>query len=186
MKNREAGKLGRQTPASIDVPLGEARVLESHHAAGFEMELDHWAFHKICWVAVGQGQLEFPGSSTATPRNDFLVLPADWPHRFIDDPNEPLTLVIICVDQALTAAGSALKPIWSDVLAPPLPAAVAVSPLVVMVVNPVPPSEKVKTRAALAGCAAKRDRDKARMRCGIFVFMSLVVVCSIIFFDHLL
>ena len=116
MKNQEAEKLVRQTPAPIEVPKGQVRVLESHHAAGFEMELDHWAFHKICWVAVGQGQLEFSGSSTHIQRNDFLVLPADWPHRFVDDPNEPLTLVIICVDQRLTAAGSALKPIWSATL----------------------------------------------------------------------
>ena len=116
MENREAKKLVRQTPAPIEVPMGQVRVLESHHAAGFEMELDHWAFHKICWVAVGQGELEFSGSSTDIQRNDFLVLPADWPHRFVDDPNEPLTLVMICVDQALTATGSALNSIWASTL----------------------------------------------------------------------
>lgn len=112
----KTGELRRQTAARIDVPAGQVRVLESHHAAGFEMDLGTWSFHKICWVAVGRGQLESSGHSTEIQRNDFLLLPADWPHRFIDDPHESLTLVIICVDHALTAAGSPLKPIWTEAL----------------------------------------------------------------------
>ena len=54
-------------------------------------------------------------------------------------------------------APAALKPISSRYAAPPLPAAVAVSPLTVMVVTPAPPSAKVKIRSALADCAAKRN-----------------------------
>ncbi len=106
----------RRSPAEIEVPPGEVRVLESHHAAGFEMEEGRWPFHKICWVAVGRGQLDASGDTTDLQRNDFLVLPADWLHCFIDDPREPLTLVMLCVDHALTAAGSALRPVWSGAL----------------------------------------------------------------------
>lgn len=116
MSNSERAKLRRHTPVSIDVPTGQVRVLESHHAVGFEMEQDRWQFHKICWVAVGRGQLAFSGSSVDIQRNDYLVLPADWPHSFIDDPGEPLTLVMVCIDKELTAAGSGLEPIWSEAL----------------------------------------------------------------------
>lgn len=116
MEYQKTGKLRRQTAARIKVPAGQVRALESHHAAGFEMDLGIWSFHKICWVAVGRGQLEFAGHSTEIQRNDFLLLPADCPHRFIDDPHESLTLVMICVDHTLTAAGFPLKPIWTEAL----------------------------------------------------------------------
>ena len=89
--------LRRRRPASIEVPEGQVRVLESHHAPEFSMELGVWPFHKIAWVAVGRGNLEGPDVSFDIQRNDFLLLPGNWPHRFVDHPNEPLTLVILCV-----------------------------------------------------------------------------------------
>jgi|TARA_B100000497_G_scaffold127840_1_gene171309 AraC-like DNA-binding protein/mannose-6-phosphate isomerase-like protein (cupin superfamily) len=116
MEHKKTGKLRRQTAARIEVPAGQVRVLESHHAAGFEMKLGTWPFHKICWVAVGRGQLEFSGHSTEIQRNDFLLLPANCQHRFIDDPHESLTLVMVCVNHELTAAGSALRPMWTEAL----------------------------------------------------------------------
>lgn len=109
--------LRRKTIADINVLDGQVRMLESHHAAGFKMKLGKWSFHKICWVAVGRGQLEFSGHSTELQRNDFLLLPANWSHRFVDDPHESLTLVMVCIDHALTATGSALKPVWEQALA---------------------------------------------------------------------
>ena len=116
MEYQKTGKLRRQTAARIEVPPRQVRVLESHHAAGFEMDLGTWSFHKICWVAVGRGHLEFSGGSTHIQRNDFLLLPADWPHRFVDDPHDSLTLVMVCVDQELTAPNSSLKPTWTEAL----------------------------------------------------------------------
>ncbi|MFM8717206.1 MAG: helix-turn-helix domain-containing protein [Spartobacteria bacterium] len=88
----------RLSPAEIDVPAGEVRVIESHHAAGFEMGMGVWPFHKICSVAVGRGRLESDGRATDLRRGDFLLLPAGLRHRFVDEPGDPLTLVILCLD----------------------------------------------------------------------------------------
>ncbi len=97
MQDRKEGLLRRTGPARIDVPEGQVRVLESHHAVDFEMELSTWPFHKICWIAVGTGRLESPSGLVPIGTSDFLLLPAGWPHRFIDNPREPLTLVILCI-----------------------------------------------------------------------------------------
>jgi len=97
MRIHERENLRRTEPARIDVPEGQVRVLESHHAKGFEMALSAWPFHKICWVAVGRGLLEYTGGSSPIQADDFLFLPANWPHRFVDDWSEPLTLVVICI-----------------------------------------------------------------------------------------
>jgi AraC-like DNA-binding protein len=86
-------------PAEIDLPEDAVRVLESHHAADFEMERGVWPFYKICWVAVGRGVLDSESGRAMIGRDDFLLLPAGWSHRFIDDPGEPLTLVILCLSK---------------------------------------------------------------------------------------
>lgn len=97
MSKNHHGQLRRQEPARIDLPDGQVRVLESHHAVDFEMEIGAWPFHKICWVAVGSGRLEHETGFSRIRRDDFLLLPAGWPHRFVDDPGHPLTLVILCI-----------------------------------------------------------------------------------------
>ena len=99
------GELRRQAPAGVHVPEGAVRVLESHHAADFEMEFGSWPFHKICWVAVGRGILEWTGGRISIGPDDFLLLPADWTHRFIDNPGEPLTLVILCLSKTHLGEG---------------------------------------------------------------------------------
>ena len=98
MKRSHLSATRRISPAEVDVPPGELRVIESHHAAGFEMGMGVWPFHKICWVAVGRGRLEFAGEAIELQRDDFLLLPAGVKHRFVDEPGDPLTLVILCLD----------------------------------------------------------------------------------------
>jgi AraC-like DNA-binding protein len=89
----------RQEPARIEVPAGQVRVLESHHASDFQMVLDKWPFHKLCWVAIGRGMLESAERRVAIRQDDFLLLPANWEHRFVDQLSEPLTLVILCISK---------------------------------------------------------------------------------------
>jgi AraC family L-rhamnose operon regulatory protein RhaS len=116
IKSRQS--LLRKEPASVEVPEGEVRVLESHHAADFEMPLNEWPFHKVCWVAVGRGSLETPSGSVPIRANDFLLLPADWPHRFVDDFREPLTLVILCISRKCLVDGycGQLQSLWTSAL----------------------------------------------------------------------
>ncbi len=93
----------RQAPARIVVPRGQVRVLESHHAIDFQMALDAWPFHKICWVAIGLGHLETEERKVAIQAGDFLLLPAARAHRFIDKLGEPLTLVLLCISEQYLA-----------------------------------------------------------------------------------
>jgi AraC family L-rhamnose operon regulatory protein RhaS len=90
----------RKTPAEVMLAEGEVRILESHHDAEFSMSMESWPFHKIAWVAMGAGRLEFKGGSQELMRDDFVVLPADSVHRFVDAPREPLTLVLFCISPA--------------------------------------------------------------------------------------
>lgn len=108
----------RRSPAQIEVPDGQVRILESHHAEGFEMPLGTWPFHKVCWVSVGRGMLESAGSRCALEPHSFLLLPAGWAHRFIDDPRKPLTLVILCISGKLPALGgrTKLRELWCRTL----------------------------------------------------------------------
>lgn len=112
------GGLRRRRPASVDLPEGKVRVLESHHAVDFEMELGDWPFHKICWVAVGTGHLEHGTGATRIQPDDFLLLPAGWAHRFVDHPGDPLTLVILCLSPNLLEqeAGLEIQEFWETAL----------------------------------------------------------------------
>ncbi|HKJ91247.1 MAG TPA: hypothetical protein VJ960_08965, partial [Oceanipulchritudo sp.] len=118
MPDKHTGGLRRRDPATIDLPEGKVRVLESHHAADFEMETGAWPFHKICWVAVGSGQLESGKGLSPLSRDDFLLLPASWPHRFIDSPENPLTLVILCLSPAYLSRDPEghLEVFWEEAL----------------------------------------------------------------------
>lgn len=89
----------RQKPARIEVPAGQVRVLESHHASDFQMTLGKWPFYKLCWVATGKGTLESAERLVPIRQDDFLLLPANWAHRFVDQSSEPLTLVILCISE---------------------------------------------------------------------------------------
>jgi len=87
----------RRSPAEVDLADGEVCIVESHHSAEFTMDLDTWPFHKIAWVAMGKGTLEFGPNRRELQRNDFVVLPSGTQHRFIDEPRSPLTLVLLCI-----------------------------------------------------------------------------------------
>ena len=107
----------RITPAEVRLDPGEVRVIESHHGAGFSMQMDSWPFHKFCWVAVGRGRLEHRTGAEEINRGNFLLLPAGWAHRFLDDPRAPLTLVIFCIsDEFLSSSPSSrLEDLWRQV-----------------------------------------------------------------------
>jgi AraC-like DNA-binding protein len=97
----------RRRPVDVVLPPTGVFVLESHHARTFHMEMGSWAFHKLCWVPVGQGSLGLPGADVPIVKDDVLILRAGTSHRFVDDPADPLTLLIACVSPAvLDPAGS--------------------------------------------------------------------------------
>ena len=97
MRAKNEGILRRKAPVRIDVPDGQVRALESHHASDFTMESEAWPFHKACWVAVGRGVIQYSEETVDIQKDDFLLIPADTVHRFVDAPPEPLTLIMLCI-----------------------------------------------------------------------------------------
>ena len=107
----------RAAPASVLIPDFGLYVLESHHASGFEMAMGQWPFHKVCWVPMGAGRLERPGGALTIQRDDVFIIPEALEHRFVDDPSDPMTLVIACFGSKVAPATTALGRAFSRVQA---------------------------------------------------------------------
>jgi len=90
----------RGQPIEVNVPPFGIALVESHHSTTFHMEMGQWPFDKLCWIAVGRGQVEIPDASYAIEQHDLLLLPEGTQHRFRDDPTDPLTLIIVCFSRA--------------------------------------------------------------------------------------
>ena len=118
MNPSESDFLRRKVPARIAVPEGEVRVLESHHAGDFRMDVSEWPFHKVCWVAVGRGLIETTAEAIPIQADDFLLLPAGLAHRFVDDSSEPLTLVVLCISRKFISGpgNGKLLDLWESTL----------------------------------------------------------------------
>jgi AraC-like DNA-binding protein len=85
------------SPLTVKLPDHGFLVLESHHSADFTMPEDSWPFHKLCMVGAGKGRIEHRGTRYPLKAGALVLLPSKLPHRFVDDPNDPLTLVLFCV-----------------------------------------------------------------------------------------
>ena len=107
--------LRRATPATVVLPEYGLYVLESHHASGFEMAMGDWPFHKVCWVPMGRGILETGVGSVPIRRDDVLVIPERVEHRFVDEPTEPMTLVMVCFGAEVTSPSTALGRVFARV-----------------------------------------------------------------------
>lgn len=104
MGSDNEGLIRRRSPAVVEVPATQVRAFESHHTADFEMKSGSWPFHKFCWVAVGNGSIQYSGNEVVIQKDDFVLIPAEQLHRFVDDPNSPLTLVVLCVSADCTTS----------------------------------------------------------------------------------
>lgn len=116
-RNSSSETLPRRRRSPADVILSERglTIIESHHAETFHMEMDRWPFHKICWVPVGRGLLDLPRGSVPIRRNDVLLLPSGTPHRFVDQPDEPLTLVIACFSEVFIRQNPPLASVFDRI-----------------------------------------------------------------------
>jgi AraC-like DNA-binding protein len=89
----------RSRPAYHQLPERGILVFESHHSSTFSMPAERRPFHKIIWIAVGHGFLEYENSRVTLSRDELLFLPAGQVHRFIDDHSAPMTLVMVYLSQ---------------------------------------------------------------------------------------
>lgn len=107
-KGREP-ELRRSSPAYPSLPECGILVFESHHSANFSMEVKRFPFHKLCWIPVGRGALEFGSSRLLLGKDELLLIPAENEHRFVDNPTAPLTLVFAHFSDTVVKENQALQ-----------------------------------------------------------------------------
>lgn len=101
--------LRRSRPAYRPLPESGILVFESHHSSTFSMEFKRFDYHKLCWIPVGHGALEFGSSRLPLGKDELLFVPAGDEHRFVDNPTAPLTLVIASFSEQCVQENKALQ-----------------------------------------------------------------------------
>ena len=127
MTHEQTGRepiLRRSHPAYHQLPESGILVFESHHSSTFSMELRRFDFHKLCWIPVGHGALEFGSSRLPLGKDELLLIPAGDQHRFVDNPTSPMTLLFAFFSEQVVRENKALQLILPELynrFPPPYP-----------------------------------------------------------------
>ena len=105
----------RESPAEVSLPAFGIYMVESYHSAKFKMPMGHWPFHKLCWVPMGKGALGLNGATVPVYRDDVFLIPASVEHQFIDNPTEPMTLIMACFSPEISTESTALAEVFARV-----------------------------------------------------------------------
>jgi len=89
-------KRRRKRPHKIHIDDRGIYIFESRHSPDFEMELVAQDFHHIYVVREGRGLIETAEEKVPIREHQMLHVPAHVAHRPVDNPEDPLTLVILC------------------------------------------------------------------------------------------
>jgi AraC-like DNA-binding protein len=95
------------SPRAVDFPPHGLFALESPHSAHFHMPEQAWPFHKLCWIAAGKGSVCSGTREQPVGMGDVFWAPKEMPHRFVDLPDMPMTLVVVCVQPTVIAGPAA-------------------------------------------------------------------------------
>ncbi|HEX8500040.1 MAG TPA: helix-turn-helix domain-containing protein [Pyrinomonadaceae bacterium] len=71
-------------------------IFESRHSPDFRMGLVAQDFHHLYVVREGRGFIETEHERVPVRENQLVYVPASVAHRPVDDPDAPLTLIILC------------------------------------------------------------------------------------------
>jgi AraC family L-rhamnose operon regulatory protein RhaS len=71
-------------------------IFESRHSPDFRMEPVAQDFHHLYVVREGRGFIEAEGERVPIREHQMVFVPANTAHRPVDDPDDPLTLIILC------------------------------------------------------------------------------------------
>lgn len=85
-------------------------VLESHHAPDFFMDWRTHPFVKLIYVLEGAGELLLGEASHAFGARDLLVVPPRTRNRLIDQPGNPASLYVLCLEAERLAFDRGLVP----------------------------------------------------------------------------
>ena len=86
----------RSRPRSVEISETGIHVFESQHGPDFSMEMGTWNYDKVCVVRGGKGHIETPDKKIAISDDNVVYLPAGHTHRFVDNPDDPMILMMIC------------------------------------------------------------------------------------------
>jgi AraC-like DNA-binding protein len=89
-------KRSRKRPHKVHLDEHGIYIFESRHSPDFSMELTAADFHHLYVVREGQGFIETEAERLPVRENKILYVPPHTAHRPVDDPEDPLTLVILC------------------------------------------------------------------------------------------
>jgi len=76
-------------------------AIESQHAPQFKMDLDVHNFYEVFFVLEGQGDLELESELYSVNSQQVVIIPAGSSHRFVENPNKPLSMLGIAVSPNL-------------------------------------------------------------------------------------
>ncbi len=109
----------RTSPIPVEFNSSQVYVFESHHAPAFHMEMGVWDFDKLCLIRQGNGLIEIANSEINTNRiplreGHIIHVPAYAPHRFTDQPDAPLSLMMVCFYQDTVGSNSITNSAYRD------------------------------------------------------------------------
>lgn len=89
-------KRKRKRPHRVHLGERGIYVFESRHSPDFHMELVAQEFVHLYFVREGRGFIETAGERLPIRENQLVYIPARVAQRPVDDPEAPLTVVILC------------------------------------------------------------------------------------------
>ena len=92
----EKGTSKRKRPHQVRLGDLGIYVFESRHSPDFQMDLLARDFHQLYTVREGQGFVETETEKTPIHENQIFYAPPHTAHRLVDDPADPLTVVVLC------------------------------------------------------------------------------------------
>lgn len=89
-------KRRRKKPHRVHLGDRGIYIFESRHSPDFSMDLVAQDFHHIYVVREGAGFIETENEKLPIREHQMVHVPAHTAHRPVDDPEDPLTLIILC------------------------------------------------------------------------------------------
>ena len=81
-------------------------IFESRHSPDFHMELVAQDFHHLYVVREGRGFIETLSGRLPVRENQLVYVPAHIAQRPVDDPDDPLTVIILCFYESVFGEGT--------------------------------------------------------------------------------
>lgn len=84
-------------PVREVIPAHGLFVLESQHGDRFRMPMRRDPFFKLIYVLKGAGELRLISRAQRLAQGTLATVPANTQHQLADAPNEPMTLLVLCI-----------------------------------------------------------------------------------------